>query len=116
MNKKTLIKILYIFLSIHPLMDLLTALMTRFEISIISVGIIFRGLFLLLMLIYLFFFNNSKYKRKSIKYLLVLFIFCIIYFLTKTELIFNRGFFINEIIYMFKYMYFPVILTTLFKI
>lgn len=116
MNKKMLIKILYIFLSIHPLMDLLTALMTRFEISIISVGIIFRGLFFLLMLIYLFIFSSSKYKRKSIKYLLVLLLFCILYFLTKTELILNKSFFINEIIYMFKYMYFPVVLITLLNL
>ena len=114
--KKKLINILYIFLLLHPIMDLLTALMTRFEISIISVGIIVRGLFLTLMLIYFFFFNSSKYKRKLTKYLLLILIFCIAYFFTKPELIFNKVFFIDEAIYMFKYMYFLVILITLFSL
>lgn len=114
--KRQLINILYIFLLLHPIMDLLTALMTRFEISIISVGIIVRGLFLLMMLIYFFFFNSSKYKKKLTKYLLLIFIFCIIYFLTKRELIFNKSFLIDEVVYLFKYMYFPVMLTTLFSL
>lgn len=109
MKNKIMIQILYIFLLFHPAMDLLTALMTRFELGIISVGVVIRGLFLLFMLTYLFFFNNSKYKKKSIKYLMLLFIFCTVYFLSKTELISNTSFFISEFIYMFKYMYFPIV-------
>ena len=109
MKSKLMIKILYIFLLLHPVTDLLTALMTRFELGIISVGVVIRGIFLLFMLTYLFFFNSSKYKKKSIKYLTSLFIFCIIYFLSKKELIFNTSFFISEFIYMFKYMYFPIV-------
>ena len=101
-------KILYWFLLIHPIVDLLTALMTRFELGIISIGVIIRGSFLIAMLIYFFFFNSSKYKKQSIKYLIILFLFCIMYFLTKTQLIFNSSFLISELIYMFKYMYFPV--------
>lgn len=113
MKHEFMVKILYIFLLLHPIMDLITALMTRFELGIISIGIIIRGLFLIFMLIYLFFFNNSKYKKKSIKYLLILFSFCIIYFITKKELIFNSSFLISEFIYMFKYMYFPIIFISL---
>lgn len=109
MKNTIMVKILYLFLLLHPIMDLLTALMTRFELGIISVGIVIRGLFLLFMITYLFFFNSSKYKKKSIKYLLIIFIFCLIYFVTKKELIFNSSFFISELIYMFKYMYFPII-------
>ena len=114
--KKNLIRLTCLFLLLHPIMDLLTALTTRFEIGVISIGIILRGLFLLTMLIYFFFFNSSKYKRKLTKYLLIIFLFCIIYFLTKPELIFNKTFLIDEIIYMFKYMYFPVMLTALFSL
>lgn len=109
MKNTIMVKLLYLFLLMHPIMDLLTALMTRFEIGIISIGVIIRGLFLLFMIMYLFFFNSSKYKKKSIKYLLILFIFCILYFITKKELIVNISFFLTELIYMFKYMYFPII-------
>ena len=114
--KEKLIKILYIFLLLHPILDLVTALMTRFNVGFISIGIVVRGLFLALLLIYFFFFNSSKYKWKLTKYLALLFIFCIVYFITKSELIFNKEFFVNEVIYMFKYMYFPIMLVTLFSL
>ena len=72
MAKNKLVKLLYIFLILHPIMDLGTALMTRFEIGMVSIGVILRGLFLFLMLVYLFFFNSSKYKKKSICYIFLI--------------------------------------------
>lgn len=115
MAKNKLVKLLYIFLILHPIMDLGTALMTRFEIGMVSIGVILRGLFLFLMLVYLFFFNSSKYKKKSICYIFLIFIFSVIYFLTKPELL-NKSFLLNEGIYLFKYMYFPIVFTCLFNL
>lgn len=116
MKKINIIKLLYIFLLAHPIMDLLTALTTRFELGIISIGVIIKGLFLAVMLIYFFFYNSSKHKKPSLKYLLTLFAFCIIYFITKPELIFNIKFILTELIYMFKYMYFPILFICLINL
>ena len=102
MNKK----LLYIFILLQPFVDLFTALMTRFEIGVISLGVVIRGVFILGMLIYLFFFCKSKYRKKSIKYILVLGIFYFFYLITKSEILTNFGFLFNEITYIFKYSYF----------
>lgn len=108
MNKK----LLYIFILLQPFIDLFTALMTRFEIGVISLGVVIRGLFILGMLIYLFFFSKSKYRNKSIKYLLLLGTFYIFYLITKSEVLTNFGFLFNEITYIFKYSYFILLFIT----
>lgn len=102
MNKK----LLYIFILLQPFIDLFTALMTRFEIGIISVGVVIRGIFILGMITYLFFFCKSKYRKKSMKYILLLGIFYLIYLITKNEVLTNFEFLFNEITYIFKYSYF----------
>lgn len=108
MNKK----LLYIFILLQPFIDLFTALMTRFEIGVISLGVVIRGLFILGMLIYLFFFSKSRYRNKSIKYLLLLGTFYIFYLITKSEVLTNFGFLFNEITYIFKYSYFILLFIT----
>lgn len=105
-------KLLYIFILLQPFIDLFTALMTRFDVGIISVGIVIRGLFILLMLGYLFFFSKSKYKKKSITYIVLLGIFYILYLVTKSEILTNFGFLFNEITYIFKYSYFIILFIT----
>ncbi len=107
------LKLLYIFILLQPFIDLITALMTRFEVGIVSLGIIVRGLFVLLMIVYLLFINKSKYRRKSIIYLLFLSIFYCLYIVTKSELLSNFSLLFDELVYIFKYGYFLILLITI---
>ena len=109
MNKKKILNIFYIFLIIKPFLDLFTSLMTKFIKMPITIGIIIRGLIFLISLIYIFFFS------KSIIYVLILFIYSCIYFLTKKELLTNFTYFYTEIVYMFKYYYLLISLLFLFN-
>ena len=104
-NKKT--NIFYIFLLIQPILDLLTSLMTRFIDFPMTIGMAIRGLFLVMMVIYLLFMSKSTHKKKSIIYFGILCIFSVMYFITKSD-IFKVNFLKTEIIYLFEYMYFPI--------
>lgn len=108
-------KLIYLFLLIQPILDLITSVMTRFEIGFISIGVVFRGIFILCMIIYLLFFCNTKYKKVSIFYVFLLMIYFGLYFIIKPELLNNFSFFINDFIYLFKYMYFLILFITLFN-
>ena len=108
-------KLIYIFLLLQPFIDLVTSIMTRFEVGVISLGIIVRGVFILCMIIYLMFFCNTKYRRGSIFVVVLLAIYVCLYFFTKTELLTNFTFFVSDIIYLFKYMYFIVLFITMFN-
>ena len=112
-NKK--VNIFYIFLMIQPILDLLTSLMVRFTDLPFTIGMIIRGLFLASMIVYLLFINKSIHKKKSIIYLGILFLFCILYFITKSG-IFDISYLKTEIIYMFKYLYFPIVAICLINI
>ena len=105
-NNKT-INIFYVFLLIQPILDLVTSLMVRFTNLPLTIGMVVRGLFLFIMVIYLLFVNKSVHRKKSIIYLGILCIFSILYLITKDG-IFTLGFLKTEIIYLFKYMYFPI--------
>ena len=105
-NKK--INIFYVFLLIQPILDLVTSLMVRFTNLPLTIGMVVRGLFLFIMVIYLLFVNKSVHRKKSIIYLGILCIFSILYLITKDG-IFTLGFLKTEVIYLFKYMYFPII-------
>lgn len=113
-NNKTA-KFMYIYLIIQPIIDLLTSVMVRFNDTSITVGIITRGLFLVLSIVYLIFFNKSIYKKKSIIYLIILFLLSILYFVFKPSLL-SKEFFKFEITYMFKYAYFPIITVCMLNI
>ena len=108
-------KLIYIFLLLQPLIDLVTSVMTKFEVGVISLGIVVRGLFILCMIIYLMFFCNTKYRRGSIFIMVLLGIYVCLYFFTKTELLTNFSFFVTDTIYLFKYMYFLVLFITMFN-
>ena len=114
-NSNNKANLFYIFLLLQPILDLLTSLMVRFVNLPLTIGMIARGLFLFVMVIYLIFLNKSVHKKKSIIYLGILCIFSIIYFITKNE-IFNFSFLKVEVTYLFKYMYFPIISLCLINI
>lgn len=75
MEKNKIQKLIYIFLILQPIIDLITALMTRLLNSTITVGVITRGLFLLFLVVYNVFFVKNKHSKKSncifYKYILV---------------------------------------------
>lgn len=107
MKKNVYVNMFYIFLLIHPLLDLITSLYVRFTTFSITPGIIIKGIALLLLLVYVIFFNKSKYKKQSINYIIALAIFILLYLVTRIEIL-NINNFINEVINLFKYMYLPL--------
>ena len=107
MKKINYAEILYIYILAHPLLDLITSLTTRFTNATITVGIITKGIAFTSLMIYLIFYNKSKYKHYSRLYLIVMIIFTLIYFITKENILYLPNL-ISEIIYLFKYMYFPL--------
>lgn len=114
MNNKKTATLIYIFLILQPFLDLFTSLMVRYTTFPITIGMLLRGLFLLFCII-LFVKSKSIHKKKSIIYLTFLSLFCILYFITKTD-IFTIEFLKTEIIYMFKYLYFPIITICLINV
>ena len=106
-NKK-----LYIFLILLPIIDLLTSISTRLFNLTVSIGVIGKLLFLAIMLITLIF-STSKYKKKGLIYILLIFIYMWAYILSKIKYL-TMSMFIKESIYLFKTMYFPILLVCLF--
>lgn len=105
-NKK-----LYIFLILLPIIDLLTSISTRLFNLTVSIGVIVKLFFLAIMLITLIF-STSKYKNKGLIYILLIFIYMLAYILSKIKYL-TMSMFIKESIYMFKTMYFPILLVCL---
>lgn len=110
--KESYKKILYIFILLQPFIDLVTALMTRFDLGVVSLGVIIKGIFVLVMLGYLFLFNKSKYKKKSLIYIGILGIFYLLYLITKPDLFDSFSHVFNELIYIFKFSYYPLCFIT----
>ena len=109
MNNK---KSMYIFLTLLPIIDLITSLITRFNLTTISLGIVVKSIFLLIMLYYLVIKSYSKHKKKSLIYISIIFLYIILYFLTKTKYLTPITLY-EEIMYMFKLLYFPILLPCL---
>jgi len=105
-------KLFYLFLLLQPFLDLITSLMTRFLNFPITIGVIIRGIFLVLIVIYTLL--KTKKDKKLSGYLLSVFIFGCLYFLTKIELLKIENL-ITELIYLFKYFYFPIVVVCLLK-
>ena len=108
-------KIIYIYFMILPFIDLITSLITRFTDLPLSLGMLVKGLTLLIGIIYTLFYSKSKYKGKSIIYLIILMVYYSVYILTKRD-IWNMSSLINEVVYAFRYMYFPIMIIGLFNI
>ena len=87
--RKKIVNIMYLFILLQPLLDILTSLMTRFLDTRFTIGILVRGLLFVISVIYIFFLSKSKYKKVSSIYLGMLIIFAIVYFDTKTSLFTN---------------------------
>lgn len=108
-NKKKM----YIFLLLLPIIDLITSLMTRLYNPPLSLGIVIKVLFLAIMLFYLFFRSTSKYKKLCIGYIFLIFIYIILYYVSKIKYLTINGF-VTETMYLAKILYFPILLSCLF--
>lgn len=106
MNKEKFKNLIYLFILIQPLLDLVTSLMTRYT-NVITLGIIVKGLILLLLIIYVLFFNKSKYKKISISYFVLLGIFVLFYLITKEDIL-NFNILKQELIILFKFLFYPI--------
>lgn len=102
--QKAVKKINLIFLIILPFVDVITALITRYNIFPISLGVIIKAIYSLVLLIYILWFSNSKYKNTFIKYLICMIVFCLIYIITKPH-IWNLTSLLNEFINLYKYLF-----------
>lgn len=97
------------FFILSPFLDLITSQMTYKGKFTFTLGMIVKFSFLAIMFFYLIFKNNSKYKKKSIIYIIVLIIFGIIN-LTNSYILKGPSVMIEEIKYMIKSFYFPIML------
>ena len=108
-------KILMIFFFSMPWVDLLTSFMTRFIDFPVTIGVVVKGLSLVVALVYVFFFSKCKYRKHTIFYVIGICIFEGIYFLTKPD-IWNFSGLFTEVMYAFKYLYCPIMLLCLYNV
>lgn len=101
--KKYIPKINFIFFLLLPFVDLITSLTTRLIDLPISLGVIIKSFYLIIITIYIFFYSNSKHRKKYIIYFLGISVYSLLYFITKSDLITNNLF--NEISSLFKVVY-----------
>lgn len=112
MNK---IKNIYILYLLFPLINLLTGLMTRFNIFPLTIGVAVRIALLIYILFYVLFISKSKYKKSTLIYYVLLFLFCIVYFITKPNFFTLRVLY-HECNFLFKFMYYPILFFGLLNI
>ena len=110
MNNK---KNLYIYFILLPIMDLITSITTRLFPSVISLGVIIKVTFLIIMLYYLIFKSSSKKKKLCIGYMSFIFVYILCYFISKIRYI-DFTIFIKESIYLIKLLYYPLLLSCLY--
>lgn len=117
MQKLSKEKIFYIWLLLQPIIDLIVSLTIRNSDSSITIGIILRGLFLLTLLLVTIFSKKIKNKKNIYAYFIVLFVYFILYMLIRiNENSFSLGLIVNEVKYIFKYFYYPIVLLTMYQL
>lgn len=113
MNKKQ--KLIYLYFIVLPIIDVMTALITRFTDFRLSLGMIIKGLTMVFTFVYVFFISKSKYRKPSIYYSIVLLTFGVLYCITKTDML-NLHNFLYEVSYALHYLYFPIMIMGVFNI
>ena len=112
---KNIEKILIVFLYMQPILDVLTAVMLNtFKIDF-TIGIIIRFIFMLFMTYYLLFINKNKDKKKSIIYVLSIFIYMVL-FLINILNIKGRSNLLFDFKSLIKTYYFIIVLISFFEI
>lgn len=105
--KTNITTIIGVFLIISPFLDLFTSIGIKYNIDQLTIGIIIRGLFMLLMVYYSIFLKDNK--KQTIIFLSVIFTY-IALFLTKTIL--TNGNITYETTVIFKTFYFIILSIT----
>lgn len=103
MNKEYRLKLLFFIL---PFLDVITALLTRNTDLEFTPGIIFKSILLLYFVIYIIR-SKSRYKKVAFLSLIFMFLYLIFYIYFKFDII-NDTFILNEMINLFKLVYFPI--------
>ncbi len=113
-NKIAKLSLFDLFILFSPIIDLITSFSIRYFNLSVTFGMIIRSCFLLYMLYYFFFKIKSEYKKISLIYLLILFLYC---FLHLFNIYFLKGLsvFISEFKILIKMFYFPIILVVIFN-
>ena len=109
MNNK---KKLYLFLLLLPIIDVLTSITEKLNLNIPSLGIIIKSVFLGIMILYLIISSTSKYKKMSLYYLMAIFLYMVLFFITKINYL-NLSLFVIELKYMIKILFYPISLITM---
>ncbi len=100
---------IYILYALFPIINLITSLMTRFLDFPLTLGLMVRIAFLLYFIFYIFFISKSKYKKKSIIYLIICIIYGIIHCLVASDITNIRSLYVT-FNHMFKFFYFPILI------
>ncbi len=106
-------KYFYLYLLAQPWIDLVTAYMIRHFSFPITLGIVARGLFLVIMVGYSIYYLDKEHQKKIKLYLLLVILFGLTYIGFKPDS-WHLGYLKTELIYFFKYFYFPILLVALF--
>lgn len=113
--KKYITKIIIIFLVLSPLFDLITSIQTNLFDFSFNFIIIFKLLFMGLFIYYLAFISKTKYKRISLIYLFIIFIYFVLYFFMVINYE-NLSSLVFEMQNLFRTFYFIINLICLFNI
>ena len=103
---------LYLFLLLLPIIDVLTSITEKLNLNIPSLGIIIKSVFLGIMILYLIISSTSKYKKISLYYLMTIFLYMLLFFITKINYL-NLSLFVIELKYMIKILFYPISLITM---
>lgn len=104
MMKKKVRNILIILLCALPIIDLSTSIITRFYPSVLSLGIIVKGILSFFSIVYVFLLSKSQHKKSAVISFIFIGVFSLIYLLSKYSINEFKPLF-NEIVYLFKYFY-----------
>ena len=99
---------IYFFVLLLPIIDLITSIQTRINPGGISIGMLIKGIILIISIFYVVFLSSSKYKKISIWYFFIIACFLLLYFGFKIELL-NINYLFNEVKYLFRIIYMPIV-------
>lgn len=107
--------IVYFFILCLPILDLISSITRRLTGFSLSLGMIVKGIMLLGGVLYVLIKSKSKFKKPTLIFLGISFIYVLCYFVFKIDLL-NLQCFKNEITYLVKFFFFPVTFFTLLNL
>ena len=103
-NKRKIFNIILILL---PIIDVITSYAVRNFNTTLTFGTFIKAFMLLYFVFYICFITGSKYRKISIKYIIILGIFTILYFALKKDLL-DPNYFLYEVKMLCKILFFPI--------